>query len=114
MPNAPEHLFTPFVGIVGHITYPHHSSTDILTPGFSSVTWTDIHWPLCCALILVSAALSRLTPSGEVNSGVRWFFGGGLGCALVCLTVIGITHKSLDPQGSSVLSRVSLLVFSLN
>jgi hypothetical protein len=51
--------------------------------------------------------MSRMTrePDDECP-GLRWYFGGGLGCAMICMAALGTTHRSLDPAGSTKLGRV--------
>ncbi|SGZ23731.1 BQ5605_C023g09627 [Microbotryum silenes-dioicae] len=68
---------------------------------FTNVVWDITHWPLCTGLILASAALAKLVQNEEVSQGIRWQYGGGMGVALLCITVLGILHQSLDPAGSS-------------
>ncbi|KDE08116.1 hypothetical protein MVLG_01597 [Microbotryum lychnidis-dioicae p1A1 Lamole] len=68
---------------------------------FTNVFWDITHWPLCTGLILASAALAKLVQNEEVSQGIRWQYGGGMGVALLCITVLGILHQSLDPAGSS-------------
>lgn len=76
--------------------------------GFSGVTYWNLHFPICASLILVSAALSRMTQHEELmNSALQWYFGGGLGCAMICMAVMGFTHRGLDPTGTTRLGRVS-------
>ncbi|KEP47321.1 Low temperature requirement protein LtrA [Rhizoctonia solani 123E] len=68
---------------------------------FTSITFTNLHFPLCASLILVSAATSRMTQHTEqVTSAIRWYFGGGLGVALISMALIGATHRGLDPTGT--------------
>ncbi|KAG9088493.1 hypothetical protein FS749_002127 [Ceratobasidium sp. UAMH 11750] len=79
---------------------------------FTSITFTNLHFPLCAALILVSAATSRMTQHvDEVMPAIRWYFSGGLGVALVCMALIGATHRGLDPTGTSRLGRTTQLAF---
>ncbi|KAG8748183.1 hypothetical protein FRC12_013902 [Ceratobasidium sp. 428] len=79
---------------------------------FTSITFTNLHFPLCAALILVSAAMSRMTQHpDEVTPAIRWYFSGGLGVALVCLALIGATHRGLDPTGTSRLGRHTQIAF---
>ncbi|SCV74436.1 BQ2448_8075 [Microbotryum intermedium] len=68
---------------------------------FTNVVWDITHWPLCTGLILASAALAKLVQNEEVSQGIRWQYGGGMGVALLCITVLGILHQSLDPAGAS-------------
>ncbi|KAK4704700.1 hypothetical protein P7C70_g1511, partial [Phenoliferia sp. Uapishka_3] len=46
---------------------------------FSHQLWDLLNWPLCTALILASAAMSKMVPDDATPSGVRWQFGVGLG-----------------------------------
>ncbi|CAE6458086.1 hypothetical protein ACGC1H_006833 [Rhizoctonia solani] len=79
---------------------------------FTSITFTNLHFPLCASLILVSAATSRMTQhTEEVTSAMRWYFGGGLGVALISMALIGATHRGLDPTGTSRLGRFTQLGF---
>ncbi|KAH7320370.1 hypothetical protein B0J17DRAFT_298607 [Rhizoctonia solani] len=79
---------------------------------FTSITFTNLHFPLCASLILVSAATSRMTQhTEEVTSAIRWYFGGGLGVALISMALIGATHRGLDPTGTSRLGRFTQLGF---
>jgi hypothetical protein len=43
----------------------------------------------------------------EMNDALRWYFGGGLGCAMICMAAMGATHRGLDPDGTTRLGRVS-------
>lgn len=43
----------------------------------------------------------------EVTPAIRWYFAGGLGVALVSMALIGVTHRGLDPTGTSRIGRVS-------
>ncbi|CCO36216.1 hypothetical protein RSOLAG1IB_08478 [Rhizoctonia solani AG-1 IB] len=79
---------------------------------FTSITFTNLHFPLCASLILVSAATSRMTQhTEEVTSAIRWYFGGGLGVALISMALIGATHRGMDPTGTSRLGRFTQLGF---
>ncbi|KAG8738892.1 hypothetical protein FRC10_006409 [Ceratobasidium sp. 414] len=81
---------------------------------FTSITFTNLHFPLCAALIIVSAATSRMTQHvDEVTPAIRWYFSGGLGVALVCMALIGATHRGLDPTGTSRLDRTTQLAFRI-
>ncbi|CUA75353.1 hypothetical protein RSOLAG22IIIB_05858 [Rhizoctonia solani] len=81
---------------------------------FTSITFTNLHFPLCASLILVSAATSRMTQhTEEVSSAIRWYFGGGLGVALISMALIGATHRGLDPTGTSRLGRFTQLGFRI-
>lgn len=71
---------------------------------------------MCGALILASASVARLVPltddagdplEPEKETGLRWYFGAGLGTGLACMATIGILHKSLDPPNTTRIRRVS-------
>ncbi|KAG9075097.1 hypothetical protein FRC06_010268 [Ceratobasidium sp. 370] len=51
--------------------------------------------------------------AGEVTPAIRWYFSGGLGVALVCMALIGATHRGLDPTGTSRLGRTTQLAFRI-
>ncbi|KAF8594592.1 hypothetical protein BDV93DRAFT_549179 [Ceratobasidium sp. AG-I] len=79
---------------------------------FTSITFTNLHFPLCASLIIVSAATSRMTQHvDQVNSAIRWYFAGGLGVALISMALIGATHRGLDPTGTSRIGRYTQLLF---
>ncbi|QRV83039.1 low temperature requirement protein LtrA [Ceratobasidium sp. AG-Ba] len=81
---------------------------------FTSITFTNLHFPLCASLILVSAATSRMTQHvDEVTPAIRWYFSGGLGVALISMALIGATHRGLDPTGTSMLGRTTQLAFRI-
>ncbi|CAE6481996.1 unnamed protein product [Rhizoctonia solani] len=81
---------------------------------FTSITFTNLHFPLSASLILVSAATSRMTQdTEEVSLAIRWYFGGGLGVALISMALIGATHRGLDPMGTSRLGRFTQLGFRI-
>ncbi|KAF8598975.1 hypothetical protein BDV93DRAFT_526376 [Ceratobasidium sp. AG-I] len=77
---------------------------------FTSVTFTNLHFPLCASLIIVASATYKMTqhPS-KVTPAIRWYFSGGLGVALVTLALIGATHRGLDPTGTTRLGRYTQL-----
>ncbi|KAG8701445.1 hypothetical protein FRC09_005368 [Ceratobasidium sp. 395] len=65
---------------------------------FTSVTYTNLHFPLCAALIIVAAATYKMTQHpNKITPVIGWYFSGGLGVALISLALIGITHRGLDP-----------------
>lgn len=81
---------------------------------FSSIAWNQLHWPLSGSLILASAALSRLVLlEHEVGKGHRWYFGGGLGCAMITLAFIGALHRNLEPAGLTRLSRRTMFAIRI-
>ncbi|KAG8734701.1 hypothetical protein FRC10_011524, partial [Ceratobasidium sp. 414] len=75
---------------------------------FTSVTYTNLHFPLCASLIIVAAATYKMTQRPDkITPAIGWYFSGGLGVALISLALIGITHRGLDPKGTTRLGRVS-------
>ncbi|CAG8716554.1 2115_t:CDS:2, partial [Acaulospora colombiana] len=47
---------------------------------FAGTMFTTLHFPLCAALLIVSAAMSYFTKhETEAPEAIRWYFGGGLG-----------------------------------
>jgi low temperature requirement protein LtrA len=62
--------------------------------------FTFLHLPLCMALLLASSAINRLLTSAstesELGSGLKWFFGAGLGVSVCAMATIGVLHKNLD------------------
>ncbi|CCA67754.1 hypothetical protein PIIN_01578 [Serendipita indica DSM 11827] len=81
---------------------------------FTGLTFTNLHFPLSAALILAGAATSRMTQhEDQVNDAIRWYFGGGLGCAMISMALIGMLHRNLDPQGTTKLDRHVQLGFRL-
>ncbi|PVG04558.1 hypothetical protein CPB86DRAFT_777843 [Serendipita vermifera] len=79
---------------------------------FAGTMFTTLHFPLCAALLIVSAAMSYFTKhETEAPEAIRWYFGGGLGCSMLCLAALGYTHRGLDPEGTTRISRrVQLIV----
>lgn len=41
----------------------------------------------------------------EVPQAIRWQYGGGLAVAVVCVTITGIVHENLDPNGTTMLGQ---------
>ncbi|KAG9126869.1 hypothetical protein FRC07_001617 [Ceratobasidium sp. 392] len=79
---------------------------------FTSVTYTNLHFPLCASLIIVAAAAYKMTQHPDkITPAIGWYFSGGLGVALISLALIGITHRGLDPKGTTRLGRFTQLGF---
>jgi hypothetical protein len=54
--------------------------------------------------------MSRLTQHEDaVTPAIRWYFGGGLGCAMLSMAAVGFTHRELEPMGTTRLGRVGSL-----
>ena len=62
------------------------------------------------SLLLASAATNQIVSNTDVSGGLKFFFGTGVGVGVVCMSVIGAVHKSLE-ESCSVLrvSRVHIL-----
>lgn len=91
---------------------------------FTSFLFTMLHLPLCMTLLLASSAISRLVVSNDVTAvpegaegatgegeavgggrGLIWFFGAGLGAAICVMAMIGLLHKSIDDDITSLLDH---------
>lgn len=72
----------------------------------SGVAFTWLHWPLCATLVLASAASGRMVAENEVSRGVVWYWGCGLGFALLLMVLVDMTHKNLAPTSESRIPRV--------
>ncbi|KAK4699824.1 hypothetical protein P7C70_g6432, partial [Phenoliferia sp. Uapishka_3] len=79
----------------------------------TSITWGHLHFPLTAALILASAALPSLVGESHPGQRIRWYFGGGLGTTLLSLALLGFCHKSLDADGSALISHHYRLIARL-
>jgi len=65
---------------------------------FTSAIFTFIHLPLIMALLLASSAVNKLVVSTDVESGLKFFFGSGIGVAILSMSVVGSLHKNLDDE----------------
>ncbi|GFZ51669.1 hypothetical protein JCM24511_09437, partial [Saitozyma sp. JCM 24511] len=65
----------------------------------------DMHWPLCASLVLASAASGRMVASEEVDAGVHWYWGCGLGFAVLFITLIDLMHRNLAPTFATRIPR---------
>lgn len=64
------------------------------------------------ALLLASSAIHKLVTNDDTESGIKYYFGSGVGIAVLCMGTIGLLHKRLDDvattpcaDASSVLMR---------
>lgn len=48
------------------------------------------------ALLLASSAVNQLVVNDDVETGLKFFFGTGVGISIICMGTIGILHKRLD------------------
>ncbi|KAJ1919317.1 hypothetical protein H4219_002079 [Mycoemilia scoparia] len=68
---------------------------------WSTFVWNVIHVILGMSLVATTTSLSMLVgfSSGEVATNqLVWMFGLGLGITLISLTILGISHKSLESE----------------
>ncbi|RSH92466.1 hypothetical protein EHS25_008882 [Saitozyma podzolica] len=71
----------------------------------TGVLFTFLHWPLCASLVLASAASGRMVASEEVDAGVHWYWGCGLGFAVLFITLIDLMHRNLAPTFATRIPR---------
>jgi len=76
---------------------------------FTAVSANYLHFPLCGGLIIWSASLKLLVQNATVETGVKWYLGGGLAVATFTLALLGWMHKNLDVVGSSCIPPDILL-----
>ena len=67
-----------------------------------AITFTNVYYPLCASMILMSSALSKLIGENDVTQGYLWIFGGSLSCAMACVATMAFLHESLDLHGSAL------------
>ncbi|PVF91698.1 hypothetical protein CPB86DRAFT_718994 [Serendipita vermifera] len=72
---------------------------------FSSITWTQLHLPLCASLVIAAAAMHKMILYNSVDQALRWYFAIGMSVLLFCLGLMGFLHRSLDKPGSSIIPR---------
>ncbi|PWN32443.1 uncharacterized protein FA14DRAFT_111934, partial [Meira miltonrushii] len=72
---------------------------------FTSITYTNLHFPLCASLVLMSSTLVTMIGEARVDKAYLWFFAGSIGTAMLCMGVLGMLHKSLDRWGSSLIPK---------
>ncbi|KLO15564.1 hypothetical protein SCHPADRAFT_888472 [Schizopora paradoxa] len=65
---------------------------------FTGGIFTVIHLPLIMALLLASSAVNKLVVDSDVESGLKFFFGSGVGIGVLCMSIIGMLHKNLDER----------------
>ncbi|TDL27722.1 hypothetical protein BD410DRAFT_835037 [Rickenella mellea] len=63
---------------------------------FTGFIFTYIHLPLVMSLLLASSAVNKLVISSDVATGLKYYFGAGIGTAVLCMSTIGVLHKRLD------------------
>ncbi len=78
-----------------------------------AITFTNLYYPLCASLILMSSALYKLIQAEAVESGFQWYFGGSLSVAVLCIAAIACLHESLDLHGSALASTKTRIVMRI-
>ncbi|BEI83165.1 hypothetical protein CcaverHIS002_0310330 [Cutaneotrichosporon cavernicola] len=73
----------------------------------TGVLFNFFHWPLCASIVLAAAASSRMVSSDTgVEPGVKWFWGAGLGAAVLFLGLIDILHGEQDAWNVARIPRI--------
>ncbi|ODO11235.1 hypothetical protein I350_00010 [Cryptococcus amylolentus CBS 6273] len=57
----------------------------------------SFHWPLSASLVLASSACGKMVANDEVEVGVRWYWGCGVGFAMLFIALLDLTHNDLAP-----------------
>ncbi|BEJ13712.1 hypothetical protein CspHIS471_0308860 [Cutaneotrichosporon sp. HIS471] len=85
------------------IRYTHALRRSWLT----GVLFIFFHWPLCAAIVLAAAASSKMVSSDTVvEPGVKWFWGAGLGAAVLFLGLIDMLHGEQDAWNVARIPRI--------
>ena len=65
-----------------------------------------MHWPITAGVTLASAAAGRMVVDDDIDQGVHWYFGGGLGACVMAMMIIDELHRDLAPAGTHRINRV--------
>ncbi|ORX35876.1 bacterial low temperature requirement A protein-domain-containing protein [Kockovaella imperatae] len=71
----------------------------------SGILFSFLHWPLCASLTLASAASGHMVRDNHVDVSLAWYWGCGLGFAILFGTFIDLTHRELLPRSASRIPR---------
>ncbi|ODO03664.1 hypothetical protein L198_02515, partial [Cryptococcus wingfieldii CBS 7118] len=63
----------------------------------TGVCFNFFHWPLSASLVLASAACGKMVANDEVETGVHWYWGCGVGFAMLFIALLDLTHFDLAP-----------------
>ncbi|KLT41203.1 hypothetical protein CC85DRAFT_312927 [Cutaneotrichosporon oleaginosum] len=86
------------------IRYTHALRRSWLT----GILFNFFHWPLCASIVLAAAASNKMVNSSAiVDPGVKWFWGCGLGAALLFLGLIDLLHGEQEAWNVARIPRVS-------
>lgn len=72
---------------------------------FTSISFTNLHFPLCASLILMSSSLVKIIQQEAIEVDYLWFFSGSIATVMLCMGIIGMLHKSLDVWGSALIPK---------
>jgi low temperature requirement protein LtrA len=96
----------------------------------TSMIWISIHLPFIMSYVLASASLSKLVlardsrdtdikslgkhyierSENHIPDGLRWFYCAGLSIALICMSIISLTHLHKKTDGQRIGKRYRLAV----
>jgi low temperature requirement protein LtrA len=97
----------------------------------SSTTWLSAHLPFIMSYVLAAATLSRLVlahdcadadaehtlgenyavkSASELETGLRWYYCGGLGISLMAMSVISLSHIHKKLPNAHIVKRVRLAI----
>ncbi|WOO82402.1 uncharacterized protein LOC62_04G005891 [Vanrija pseudolonga] len=88
----------------------------------TGLLFSFLHWPLCAALVLASAAASKFVlHDEELNSeesvtllpGLRWYWGCGLGFALIITASLDLLHGSMHHWRATRIPRGVRFAFAV-
>ena len=94
----------------------------------SSMLWLFAHLPFIMGYVLAAAALSKLVlahdcadadeheliepwaerSEGEISDGLRWYYCGGLAVALLCMSLISLSHVHKEFEGQRLKKNIRL------
>lgn len=72
---------------------------------YTAFAWLTIHLPLSAGL-LIGGHVSAASTGGELDTGRRWLWGGGLGTGMLGMWIIAQMYRDNDPSGKLLLPKV--------
>lgn len=95
----------------------------------SAFIWSFVHLPFIMSFVLGGAGLKGLVLANDsansnlegltetyqeesrdrVSDGIRWYYCGGFGVALLCMSIISISHVHKEPEGTRLIKRYRLM-----
>ncbi len=73
---------------------------------YTAFAWLLIHLPMSAGL-LIGGHVSAASTADELDSGLRWLWGGGLGLGTLCMWAVAEMYQDIDPAGKLLLPKVS-------